>query len=56
MIADAPRWLAPGASLLFETSEGQAAAALETVSDAGLTARLVTDDDRGATVVVGTLA
>ena len=54
VIADAPLWLAPGGSLLFETSGDQAAAALETVTAAGLTARLVTDDDRGATVVVGT--
>jgi release factor glutamine methyltransferase len=56
VIADAPRWLASGGSLLFETSEDQAPAALETVAAAGLGARLVTDDDRGATVVVGTLA
>ena len=53
VIADAPGWLAPGGSLLFETSEDQAAAALETVAAVGLVARLVTDDDRGATVVVG---
>ena len=55
VIADAPRWLAPGGSLLFETSEDQAAAAMVTVAAAGLSARMVTDDDRGATVVVGTL-
>ncbi|RZU32956.1 putative protein N(5)-glutamine methyltransferase [Blastococcus saxobsidens] len=53
--AGAPDWLAPGGSLLFECSEGQAAAALETVTAAGLQARLVTDDERAATVVVGTL-
>jgi len=55
VIAHAPGWLAPGGSLLFETSEDQAPAALESVSAAGLVARLLTDDDRGATVVVGTL-
>lgn len=55
VIAGAPSWLAPGGSLLFETSEGQATAALSAVAAAGLGARLVTDDDRGATVVVGTL-
>jgi release factor glutamine methyltransferase len=55
VIAEAPAWLAPGGSLLFETSENQAAAARETVSAAGLVARVVSDDDRGATVVVGTL-
>jgi release factor glutamine methyltransferase len=54
VIAAAPEWLAPGGSLLFETSEGQASAALGTVTAAGLDARLVTDDERGATVVVGT--
>jgi release factor glutamine methyltransferase len=55
VVAEAPRWLAPGGSLLFETSEDQAPAALGSVAAAGLVARLVTDDDRGATVVVGTL-
>ena len=54
VIAAAPQWLAPGGSLLFETSEGQAPAALTTVTSAGLDARLVADDERGATVVVGT--
>lgn len=54
VIADAPSWLAPGGSLLFETSEEQAGAAMEVVAAAGLVGRLVTDDDRGATVVVGT--
>jgi release factor glutamine methyltransferase len=53
VIAEAPVWLAPGGAVLFETSEGQAAAAVRTVEAAGLAARLVTDDDRGATVVVG---
>jgi release factor glutamine methyltransferase len=54
VIAAAPRWLARGGSLLFETSEDQASAAVATVSAAGLRARVVADDDRGATVVVGT--
>ena len=56
VIADAPAWLAPGGSMLFETSEDQSPAALAAVAAAGLAARRVTDDDRGATVVVGTLA
>ncbi|SEK21997.1 release factor glutamine methyltransferase [Blastococcus sp. DSM 46786] len=51
--AEAPEWLAPAGALLFECGEGQVAAALGLVTDAGLAARLVTDDDRGATVVVG---
>jgi release factor glutamine methyltransferase len=54
VVAGAPDWLAPGGVLLFETSEEQAPAALATVTAAGLAARVVTDDDRGATVVVGT--
>lgn len=52
--ADAPRWLAPGGTLLSETSARQASAALEILAAAGLTPRLVTDDDLGATVVVAT--
>lgn len=52
--AGAPGWLRPGGSMLFECGEGQSAAALEVVTAAGLRARLVTDEDRGATVVVGT--
>ena len=54
VIAAAPLWLAPGGSLLFETSEDQASSGVAAVTAAGLRARLVTDDERGATVVVGT--
>ena len=54
VIAGAPVWLAPGGSLLFETSEEQAAAAVDTVAAAALRARVVSDDERGATVGVGT--
>ena len=54
VIGGAPSWLGPGGSLLFETSESQAAAAGDLVTGSGLRARVVTDDDRGATVVVGT--
>jgi len=56
VIAEVPAWLAHGGSLLFETGEAQAPAAVAAVTHAGLAARVVTDDDRGATVVVGTLA
>jgi release factor glutamine methyltransferase len=52
VIAGAPLWLAPGGSLLFETSQDQAPTAAAVVAAAGLVARVVTDDDRGATVVV----
>jgi release factor glutamine methyltransferase len=55
LVTAAPAWLAPGGSLMFETSADQAADAVRVVETAGLTARVVTDDDRGATVVVGTL-
>jgi release factor glutamine methyltransferase len=54
VVAGAPDWLRPGGSLLFETGEGQAPAAVDVVAGSGLRARVVTDDDRGATVVVGT--
>ncbi|MFG3507559.1 putative protein N(5)-glutamine methyltransferase [Streptomyces sp. NPDC047821] len=50
--AGAPEWLAPGGSLLFETSEHQAATATAVVTAAGLTPRVVTCEDLYATVVV----
>jgi release factor glutamine methyltransferase len=50
----APRWLAPGGHLLVETSEAQAESAADAFSTAGLEARVVHDEDAGATVVVGT--
>ncbi|WP_329616708.1 putative protein N(5)-glutamine methyltransferase [Streptomyces brevispora] len=53
--AEAPRWLAPGGSLLVETSERQAARAVETVGGSGLTPRVVFSDELYATVVIGTL-
>ena len=51
---DAPAWLAPGGSLLFETSTRQAPAATDAVRRPGLAPVVVEDADRGATVVVGT--
>ncbi|RJL27095.1 putative protein N(5)-glutamine methyltransferase [Bailinhaonella thermotolerans] len=51
VLGGAPSWLAPGGSLLFETGERQVAAALEAVARAGLTARVDTCEDLGATVV-----
>ncbi len=56
LIAGAPAWLAPGGSVLFETSEGQAPAAVAAVTSAGLEPSVATDDELGGTVVVGTLA
>lgn len=52
--AAAPDWLAPGGSLLVETSERQAPLAVAIVAGAGLTARVARCDDLGATVVIGT--
>ena len=52
--AGAPQWLAPGGHLLFETSERQAAQAAETVTRAGLLARVTTSPEMYATVVIGT--
>jgi release factor glutamine methyltransferase len=53
--AGAPDWLAPGGSLLIETSRRQASDTLAAVTRAGLTARVATDDELAGTVVVGTL-
>ncbi|SEQ57670.1 putative protein N(5)-glutamine methyltransferase [Lentzea albida] len=50
--AQAATWLRPGGTLLSETSERQAPAALAAFTAAGLTAELVTSDDTNA--VVGT--
>ena len=54
VIADAPRWLAPGGSLLIETSEQQAPHTAAAITRCGLTARVVTSTELDATVVVGT--
>src|SRR4051812_5143027 len=53
--AGAPAWLAPGGALLIETSEGQAPATGAAMTGAGLRAGAGRDDDRDATVAVGTL-
>ncbi|MGN8245052.1 putative protein N(5)-glutamine methyltransferase [Cellulomonas soli] len=47
-------WLAPGGHLLVEVSDRQAPVALAVMVEHGLQARLVTDDELDATVVVGT--
>jgi release factor glutamine methyltransferase len=51
--ADAPGWLVPGGHLLIETSERQAERAVAIYTAAGLRAVVATDDDLGATVVIG---
>jgi release factor glutamine methyltransferase len=52
--AQAPRWLAPGGHLLFETSERQVPQAVATVVRDGLVPRVATCDDLEATVVIAT--
>ncbi|WP_265866760.1 putative protein N(5)-glutamine methyltransferase [Streptomyces sp. SKN60] len=52
--AGAVEWLAPGGRLLCETSERQAARAVAAVTAHGLTARIVTDEELYATVLVAT--
>lgn len=53
-IGGASQWLAAGGSILVETSDEQADRTLALMRAAGLLSRLVVDDDRGATVAVGT--
>jgi release factor glutamine methyltransferase len=52
--ASASTWLAPGGSLLIETSEHQSADTLGLIADAGLVPRLAHSDEFDATVVTGT--
>ncbi len=54
VVAEAPEWLAPGGHVLFETSERQAPVAADFVRRAGLRAAVATDDEIGATVIIGT--
>jgi len=51
--AQAPRWLADGGHLLVETSEHQAPLMAAAMLAAGLTARVRTCEESGATVVAG---
>jgi release factor glutamine methyltransferase len=51
--AAATEWLAPGGSLLIETSEEQAPSAVAAFTAAGLSAEVAADDELGATVVIG---
>jgi release factor glutamine methyltransferase len=54
--AAAPAWLAPGGHLLAETGAAQAPVALAVLAGHGLAGRVVADEERGATVVIGTAA
>ncbi|MBG0814546.1 HemK family protein methyltransferase [Planomonospora sp. ID82291] len=52
--AGAPRWLAPGGRLLFETSERQVASAVGIVTGEGLVPEVAVCEELDATVVVAT--
>jgi release factor glutamine methyltransferase len=52
IVAEAPAWLAPGGTLLVEAGVRQLPALTGAVVRSGLTPTVVTDDDRGATVVL----
>lgn len=54
--AAASRWLAPGGHLLIETSDRQAPLTAAVMERNGLVARVVVDDEREATVVIGSVA
>jgi release factor glutamine methyltransferase len=56
VLSAAPDWLAPGGHLLTETSTPQADRLAAIAGAAGLTPRIVHDDDLGATVLVGRAA
>ncbi len=51
--SEAPRWLAPGGYLLIEAARAQAPVTARHMEEFGLDADVVTDDEYGATVVVG---
>jgi release factor glutamine methyltransferase len=52
--AGAPGWLAPGGHLVIETSSRQVPGAAAVFAGAGLLPRVASDDELGATVVIGT--
>ncbi|RHW25885.1 putative protein N(5)-glutamine methyltransferase [Nocardioides immobilis] len=54
LAALAPRWLAPGGTVLVETGADQAQAAAGVFAGAGLRAAIHHDEERGATVVMAT--
>lgn len=50
----APGWLRPGGHLLFETGEDQVSSAVGHAEEAGLSARVIEDEEAGALGVVAT--
>lgn len=55
IVRAAPRWLAPGGHLLIESMPAQSAALAAAMDRHGMTARVLADQDLGATAVLGTL-
>ena len=51
-----PRWLAPGGSLLIETSERQAPSTAAAVAAAGLVPRVERSEELDGTAVIGVRA
>ena len=56
IITDAPGWLRAGGSLLIETGREQSVITAGEMRAVGLRVEVVVDDERDATVVIGTLA
>ena len=54
IIAEAPGWLRPGGQLLIETGREQSVITAGAMRAVGLSVEVVADDERDATVVVGT--
>jgi release factor glutamine methyltransferase len=54
IVAEAPRWLAPGGHVLVETSELQAPQTADAVERVGLASRITSSDELNAHVVLGT--
>ncbi|CAN5251229.1 putative protein N(5)-glutamine methyltransferase [soil metagenome] len=54
IVVEAPSWLAPGGTLVIETSERQAPLTAALFEAVGLRTRVSRDDDLDATAVVGT--
>lgn len=55
IVAGAARWLAPDGRLLVETSDSQVDGSVAAFQGHGLATEVVSDDELGATVVIGWL-
>jgi len=54
VVADAPSWLRPGGRLVLETGRDQADLTAGLFTASGLSVSIETDDEIGATAVLGT--